>query len=342
MVENRSFFQEMLHSLCLNSHKHSSCIMELYDGMEPILISQGAFGIVYKVQHRNTNEIFAMKIVRRDESQNNGVPAMVLREIALLRELDHPNIVQLKACIIGNGQCSLIFEFVESDLHKVIIQHHDLGFLDPSLAKSFLFQLCCGLAHCHDHEIIHRDLKPLNLLVSANKILKIADFGLARSYHPGHTRRLTREVMTMWYRCPEILLGIPMYGLAADIWSVGCIFAEMLALQPLFPGPHVAEIEQIMLIFSQQGTPNEQTWPGVTRLAYYNPVFPQFSKRPFHPSITDRIEHNGLNLLEGFLTINPQNRITARQALDHPYFTDLSGERILSRPRLLVPFITVL
>merc|ERR1719456_1846733 len=142
--------------------------------------------------------------------------------------------------------------------------------------KSFAYQLCLGAAFCHSHRIIHRDLKPQNLLLMG-KTLKLADFGLARTFQVP-LPQYTHEVVTLWYRAPEILLGEKKYSHTVDSWSVGCIIPEMASRTPLFPGE--CEIDELYHIFRLLGTPTEATWPGVTDLPDYKPVFPQWRKKP--------------------------------------------------------------
>jgi len=188
--------------------------------------------------------------------------------------------------------------------------------LSPAEVKSYTKQLLQGLLFCHSRRIIHRDLKPQNLLLDSNKNLKLADFGLARAFCVP-VRPYTHEVITLWYRAPEILLGAQAYALPVDIWSTGCIFAEMASHSPLFPGD--SEIDQLYKIFSTLGTPNEAVWPGVSSLKDYKPVFPQWKaeglgKISFDPLLLD--------LLGKMLIYEPAKRVTAKDALKHPYFTN--------------------
>jgi cyclin-dependent kinase 1 len=172
------------------------------------------------------------------------VPSTALREISVLRELQHPNIVQLKDCVQSANRLFLVFEFVDKDLKKYMDSCD--GMLAPNLIKSYMSQFLKGLEFCHTRGVMHRDLKPQNLLVSRTGQLKIADFGLARAFCPP-IRPLTHEVVTLWYRPPEILLGSQTYAPPMDAWAVGTILVEMVSKRPLFPGD--SEIDELYKIF---------------------------------------------------------------------------------------------
>lgn len=285
-------------------------------------LGEGTYGVVYKAIDQRNQEIVALKRIRL-EVEDEGIPSTALREISLLRELEHDNIVQLKDCVQSEGKLYLVFEFLDRDLKKYM--ESCTGMLSPILVKSYLFQICRGLAFCHARGVMHRDLKPQNLLVSKDGRLKLADFGLARSFCPP-IRPLTHEVVTLWYRPPEILLGSQTYAPPVDVFAIGTIFVEMVTKRPLFPGD--SEIDQLYKIFRQLGTPNESVWPGVTALQDWNPQFPRWVKTPFSKTVTDNLEPAGLALLEDFLAYSPKNRITAKDSLNHPYFNELEKDSI--------------
>ena len=228
---------------------------------------------------------------------------------------------------------NLVFEFVEKDLKQIqfSLEYNDNELLDPVLVKSYLFQLCRGVAFCHARGVMHRDLKPHNLLVSRDGVLKLADFGLARAFCPP-IRPLTHEVVTLWYRPPEILLGSETYALPVDIWSIGATFFEMVNNKPLFPGR--SEIDQLFNIFRQLGTPNEQVWPGVTSLQDWNNSFPIWYKSKFSKMFLDNVDTNGVELLERFLMYSPVDRITAKDSLNHPFFDDILHKELQNNVKL--------
>lgn len=211
----------------------------------------------------------------------------------------------------------LVFEYLEQDL-KRYMDYSDKG-ISPQLIQSYIKQLLCGIDICHTHRILHRDLKPQNLLIDRYGNLKIADFGLARAFGCP-VRTFTHEVVTLWYRAPEILLGSYQYTTSIDIWSVGCIMIEMITKQPLFPGD--SEIDQLFKIFRVLGTPNDTLWPGVSILPDWKTTFPQWNTQLLDVCIPQlKLQPLALDLLSKILIYEPSKRLTARDALKHPYFT---------------------
>jgi serine/threonine protein kinase len=185
--------------------------------------------------------------------------------------------------------------------------------------QRIMFEMLKGLEFCHAHRIIHRDLKPQNILVDKAGTVKLADFGLARTFSIP-LRTYTHEIVTLWYRAPEVLLGEKHYSTPVDIWSIGCIFAEMIRRKALFPGD--SEIDQLFKIFQVLGTPNEEIWPGVTKLPDFKPSFPQWPTIDITLRVPG-IDPAGLDLLKQMVCYEPSKRISARDALRHPYFKDL-------------------
>ena len=199
---------------------------------------------MHKARHTQTGEIVALKKMRL-EGEDDGVPATALREIAILRELKHQNIIELMHVFHTEKSLYLAFEYCDSDLKQYM---RSIGNkLSSNEVQSYCWQLINGLAWCHSHRIFHRDLKPQNLLVQPSKgLLKLGDFGLTRAFSLP-LRTYTHEVVTLWYRPPEILLGAKDYGCPIDMWAVGCVLGEMTTGRPMFPGD--SEIDEIFKIF---------------------------------------------------------------------------------------------
>lgn len=282
-------------------------------------IGEGTYGVVFKARDRNTNRLVALKQIRL-ENEDEGVPSTAIREISVLRELQHENIVELLDVVHNENRLSLVFEFLDRDLKKYLDMTHP-NLLPSELVKSYLHQLLLGIDFCHGRRILHRDLKPHNLLIDNAGRLKLADFGLARAFGIP-VRTYTHEVITLWYRAPEILLNAKHYSTPVDIWSVGCIFAELATRRPLFMGD--SEIDQIYRIFRVMGTPNDQIWPGYTQLPSYNPQFPRYTPQRLS-DVVPQLDADGIDLLQQMLTYDPAKRISAVRALQHPYFREYHG-----------------
>lgn len=295
--------------------------MERYERMEKL--GEGTYGVVYKGRDIRTKRFVALKNIRLDNGED-GMPGTSIREIALLRELRHQNVVSLLDILCNGKHLVLVFEFLEQDLKK----HLDAlkgRMLDAMLVKSYLYQLVKGIAYCHGHRVLHRDLKPQNLLLDRMGNLKLADFGLARAFGIP-MRAYTHEIVTLWYRAPEVLLGNPMYSCAVDIWSIGCIFAEMVHKKPLFPGD--CEIDTVFKIFGLLGTPTEETMSGISKMPEWRSTFPNFRPKPLQQALPE-MDPLGLDLFEKMMPYEPSKRISAKAALLHPYFDDLPNKEIL-------------
>ena len=223
---------------------------------------------------------------------------------------------RLNEVVQSGAKLFLVFEYLDHDLKKYM---DTLTQIDPIAVKSQLYQIIKGIAFCHSHRVIHRDLKPQNLLIDKSGKIKIADFGLARAVNIP-VRTYTHEVVTLWYRAPEILMGGKHYSTPVDIWSIGCIFAEMINKQPLFPGD--SEIDELYKIFRALSTPTNKSWPGVTNLPFWRPTFPNWKGKPI-AELCPTLDERGLDLLEKMLIYDPAKRISAKEALVHPYFDDL-------------------
>lgn len=284
-------------------------------------VGEGTYGVVYKCQNKNTKEYVALKKIRL-ENEDEGIPSTAIREISILKQMKHPNIVKLVDLIHGDKKLYLVFEFMDYDLKKFLDMNG--GPLPPQLVKSYLYQITSAIRYCHSKRILHRDLKPQNLLIDKNGVIKLADFGLARAFGVP-IKTLTHEVLTLWYRAPEILLGQKEYSTPVDIWSLGLIFFEMAHRKPLFAGD--SEIDQIFKIFQMHGTPNEKAWPGITKLPEFKLTFPQFRPKGLKEYNTN-IDEVGLDLLWQMIQIDPAKRISAKRALNHPYFDDLDKTQL--------------
>lgn len=280
-------------------------------------IGEGTYGVVYKARNKLTGEAVALKKIRLD-TETEGVPSTAIREISLLRELNHPNIVRLLTIIHSEKKLYLVFELLDQDLKKFMDNATPSGIPLP-LVKSYLYQLLQGIAFCHSHRILHRDLKPQNLLINAEGAIKLADFGLARAFGVPQ-RTYTHEVVTLWYRAPEILLGCKHYSTSVDVWSIGCIFAEMLTRRALFPGD--SEIDQLFRIFRTLGTPDEVVWPGVSHLPDYKSTFPRWANQEL-TKVVPTLNFEGRGLLALMLQYDPNQRVTANMALSHCFFQNV-------------------
>jgi len=242
-----------------------------------------------------------------------------LREIAILKELNNVNIVKIIDMFYGANSLYLAYEYIDKDLSHIIYSK-DIVMTEGGI-KGLMKQFLNGLAEIHKYNVIHRDLKPQHLLLSKKGVLKIADFGFSR-FIASPNRKMTVGVISNWYRPPEIFFGTQYYSYSIDIWSAGCIFAEFLMKSPIFYTPHQdirGEKEILTKIFYLLGVPNEFTWPGVAQLNLF---------KVFSPGDVETIDAKFANysveardLLEKMLVLDPNKRITAEEALDHPYFT---------------------
>ncbi|PIC17282.1 hypothetical protein B9Z55_023581 [Caenorhabditis nigoni] len=293
-------------------------------------IAAGTYGEVFRGKHTRTDEIVALKRFKM-EKEEEGFPITSLREInMLLKAGDHENVVNVKEVLLGRtvSEVYMAMEYMENDVKNWIdkLKHKGKRFRTGH-TKNLVRQLLRGMSHLHDLWILHRDLKTANILISSSGVLKIADFGLAREYGEAkdiETRmKLTEVVVTLWYRSPELLLQPKTYSAPVDMWSVGCIMAEFITLHPLFQG--CDEPNQVDLIFRMMGTPSEKTWPTINKLRVWQTViFPVYKPGELRRKFLKAklLDESGFNLLSRLLTMDPSQRLTASEALDHPWFNE--------------------
>ncbi|XP_031500329.1 probable serine/threonine-protein kinase At1g54610 [Nymphaea colorata] len=280
-------------------------------------IGQGTYSNVFRARDLETGKIVALKKVRFINQDPESVRFMA-REIHILRRLDHPNVVKLEGIVTSRMSCSLylVFEYMEHDLAG-LAGMPGVKFSEPQI-KCYMKQLLLGLDHCHSRGVLHRDIKGSNLLIDNNGILQIADFGLATFFNPDKKQPLTSRVVTLWYRPPELLLGATEYDVAVDLWSTGCILAELLAGKPIMPGR--TEVEQLHKIFKLCGSPSEDYWRK-SKLPHATIFKPQ---QPYKRCVAETFRDfpsSALSLLDSILAIEPANRGTAASALKSEFFT---------------------
>lgn len=264
----------------------------------------------------------ALKEIHLDADE--GTPSTAIREISLMKELHHENILALYDVVHTGENLVIVSEYMDKDLKRFMDDRG--GALDLPTLKFFAYQMLRGIAYCHENSILHRDLKPQNLLISRDGDLKLADFGLARAFNiPINT--FSNEVVTLWYRPPDVLLGSRSYDTSLDLWSAGCIIAEMYTGRPLFSGN--ANNDQLLKIFQVMGTPSERTWPGISQLPEFKPNFPIYLSQDLRLLIP-RMDPLGADLLERMLQLQPELRISAADALRHSWFDNLVSETGLS------------
>lgn len=292
--------------------------METYVKLDKL--GEGTYATVFKGKSKLTDNLVALKEIRLEHEE--GAPCTAIREVSLLKDLKHANIVTLHDIVHTPKSLTLVFEYLEKDLKQYMDDCG--GIMSMNNVRIFLYQLLRGLHYCHSRKVLHRDLKPQNLLINDKGELKLADFGLARAKSVP-TKTYSNEVVTLWYRPPDVLLGSTEYSTQIDMWGVGCIFFEMATGRPFFPGSTVED--QLHLIFKTLGTPTEETWPGITT----NEIFLS-GRFPFYPrehliNHSPRLDNSGLDLLERFVEFVVKDRISAWDAMRHDYFFSL-GKKI--------------
>jgi len=280
-------------------------------------VGEGTYGAVFRAFCNVTKNVVAIKRVKMDHD-DEGMPSTAIREVAVLKTADHPNVVKLLDVHCSPQRLHLVFEFVDVNL-KQYMKRFDMH-LEQAAVRRLQRQLMQGIDYCHARRIFHRDLKPQNILVDGEDTLKIADFGMARAFNLP-LPKYTHEVVTTWYRAPEILFGCQEYSLGVDVWSAGCILAELATGAPLFHGD--SEIDTIFQIFRKLGTPNQAQWPGLEQLPDYKATFPQWTRRPWTDirNTASQVGAPGMKLLDEMLRYDPVMRISAKRSLQHGYFS---------------------
>ncbi|XP_076032899.1 cyclin dependent kinase 11B pitslre isoform X2 [Oratosquilla oratoria] len=283
-------------------------------------IEEGTYGVVYRAREKATSQIVALKRLKM-EKEKEGFPITSLREVNTLLKGQHENIVTVREIVVGSNmdKIYIVMDYVEHDLKSLMeTMRQKKQMFTIGEVKTLMIQLLKAVAHLHDNWILHRDLKTSNLLLSHRGILKVGDFGLAREYG-SPLKGYTPIVVTLWYRAPELLLGAKEYSTHIDVWSVGCIFGELLGMEPMFPGKN--ELDQLNKIFKDLGTPSEKIWPGYPQLPVVKKT--QFADYPYNhlrERFKSRLSDQGFSLLNRFLTYNPMKRITCEEARKHDYF----------------------
>ncbi|KAG8514049.1 Cyclin-dependent kinase 17, partial [Galemys pyrenaicus] len=316
--------------VCLRNRIHRRISMESEIGfgkMETYIklekLGEGTYATVYKGRSKLTENLVALKEIRLEHEE--GAPCTAIREVSLLKDLKHANIVTLHDIVHTDKSLTLVFEYLDKDLKQYM---DDCGnIMSMHNVKLFLYQILRGLAYCHRRKVLHRDLKPQNLLINEKGELKLADFGLARAKSVP-TKTYSNEVVTLWYRPPDVLLGSSEYSTQIDM-GVGCIFFEMASGRPLFPGSTVED--ELHLIFRLLGTPSQETWPGVSSNdEFKNYNFPKYKPQPLI-NHAPRLDSEGIELITKFLQYESKKRVSAEEAMKHVYFRSL-GPRIHALP----------
>lgn len=305
----------------LDAHYHNMQIKfaENYYIVEQKPLGAGTYGTVFKAFSKERQHVVAIKTMNLGCYRDDGMPTNVMREVTVLKTLKSDYIVKLFEVFFFPTELKLVLEFVEGDLKRYIKSLRRP--MSPCNVKYLTWQLIQGLHVCHARMIIHRDIKPANILIDSMLRLKLADFGLARPFSD-LMPKYTREVVTLWYRAPEILLGSALYSIGIDIWAAGCVFAEIATGQPLFAGD--SEIGTLFKVFQKLGTPANSNWPGVAELPFFKETFPKWPAKSCNNirNMTSQVGADGINLLESLLRYDPKERISARLSLRHNYLKE--------------------
>ncbi|KAK3995634.1 kinase-like domain-containing protein [Cladorrhinum sp. PSN332] len=284
-------------------------------------LGEGTYANVYLGHSRSDPSILvAIKKIKVQQQYKDGLAPDAVRELKVLQELHHPNIISLLSVFSSKDQnLNLVLEYLPLGDLEMLIHDTDGVRYGAADIKAWMGMLTRGVWFCHDNFVLHRDIKPNNLLIAADGEIKLADFGLARGFaDPGH--KMTSNVITRWYRPPELLFGARAYSGAVDIWSVGMVLAELILRRPYLPGD--TEMAQITLICQEVGTPTEDNWPGVTKLRDYAPpgeVTPVKGREHFMRKFGP-VGGEGVDLLMKTFALDPKKRITAKEMLEHRWW----------------------
>lgn len=274
-------------------------------------LGEGTYGIVYKAYDILEDVFVAIKEIPTVDEDKNGLSSVLIKEVAILKTVNHQNIIKLVDLLLTNEKCYLVFEYAEKDLYRHMKEN---GIFHPEKVRKIMFQLLCGLCYLHDQGIVHRDIKPQNILLTGKGDVKITDFGISRIIT--NTERIyNSEVVTLWYRPPEVLLGYKKYGFPVDIWALGALFYELSTGSPLFPGSN--EENQLDLVFKIIGTPS------IEDISKYSNKRKHvcYPGTNFLNKITG-LSREGKNLLKQMLNFHPSDRPSASDALKHVYFSE--------------------
>lgn len=317
----------------LNREDWSERCVDMFEHLK--IIGEGTYGKVFKAVDVKTRQLVALKSVKL-ENEKEGFPITAVREIKILRQLQHPNIVNMIEIVTDKqdaldfrkdrGEFYLVFEYMDHDLFGLL----DSGLLELNSDQigSFMKQLLEGLHYCHSKNFLHRDIKCSNILINNKGEIKLADFGLARLYNKDDKDRpYTNKVITLWYRAPELLLGEERYGPSIDVWSCGCILGELFTKKPIFQAN--SEPNQLDLIARTCGTPSPVIWPQVVNLPFFHSFKP---KKLYRRRIREEFSFmhpQALDLLDLMLELDPSKRISAEEALKCPWLADIKTQNIV-------------